>query len=170
MEPEYPKYDEQIYNVVDQTLDATKQEDVVLAEKEFKEKRKSIFHELRNKDIKKIWHRTLWIFILTIPLALFIRLLLTPIILKDQKFSPLSYWLLSPLGAILLLLFIALTIFEFFQHIFGINQDVLALCVSSFPDNEIHLYLYDFRLKALPERLYLCILWVWYNAGIQEAR
>ena len=56
MEPEYPKYDEQIYNVVDQTLDATKQEDVVLAEKEFKEKRKSIFHELRNKDIKKIWH------------------------------------------------------------------------------------------------------------------
>ncbi len=121
MEPEYPKYDEQIYNVVDQTLDATKQEDVVLAEKEFKEKRKSIFHELRNKDIKKIWHRTLWIFILTIPLALFIRLLLTPIILKDQKFSPLSYWLLSPLGAILLLLFIALTIFEFFQFIFTVQ-------------------------------------------------
>ena len=121
MEPEYPKYDEQIYNVVDQTLDATKQEDVVLAEKEFKEKRKSIFHELRNKDIKKIWHRTLWIFILTIPLALFIRLLLTPIILKDQKFSPLSYWLLSPLGAILLLLFIALTIFEFFQFIFTVK-------------------------------------------------
>lgn len=121
MEPEYPKYDEQIYNVVDQTLDATKQEDVVLAEKEFKEKRKSIFHELRNKDIKKIWHRTLWIFILTILLALFIRLLLTPIILKDQKFSPLSYWLLSPLGAILLLLFIALTIFEFFQFIFTVQ-------------------------------------------------
>lgn len=121
MEPEYPKYDEQIYNVVDQTLDATKQEDVVLVEKEFKEKRKSIFHELRNKDIKKIWHRTLWIFILTIPLALFIRLLLTPIILKDQKFSPLSYWLLSPLGAILLLLFIALTIFEFFQFIFTVQ-------------------------------------------------
>ena len=121
MEPEYPKYDEQIYNVVDQTLDATKQEDVVLAEKEFKEKRKSIFHELRNKDIKKIWHRTLWIFILTIPLALFIRLLLTPIILKDQKFSPLSYWLLSPLGAILLLLLIALTIFEFFQFIFTVQ-------------------------------------------------
>ncbi len=121
MEPEYPKYDEQIYNVVDQTLDATKQEDVVLAEKEFKEKRKSIFYELRNKDIKKIWHRTLWIFILTIPLALFIRLLLTPIILKDQKFSPLSYWLLSPLGAILLLLFIALTIFEFFQFIFTVQ-------------------------------------------------
>ena len=121
MEPEYPKYDEQIYNVVDQTLDATKQEDVVLAEKEFKEKRKSIFHELRNKDIKKIWHRTLWIFILTIPLALFTRLLLTPIILKDQKFSPLSYWLLSPLGAILLLLFIALTIFEFFQFIFTVQ-------------------------------------------------
>lgn len=121
MEPEYPKYDEQIYNVVDQTLDATKQEDVVLAEKEFKEKRKSIFHELRNKDIKKIWHRTLWIFILTIPLVLFIRLLLTPIILKDQKFSPLSYWLLSPLGAILLLLFIALTIFEFFQFIFTVQ-------------------------------------------------
>ena len=121
MEPEYPKYDEQIYNVVDQTLDATKQEDVVLAEKEFKEKRKSIFHELRNKDIKKIWHRTLWIFILTIPLALFIRLLLTPIILKDQKFSPVSYWLLSPLGAILLLLFIALTIFEFFQFIFTVQ-------------------------------------------------
>lgn len=121
MEPEYPKYDEQIYNVVDQTLDATKQEDVVLAEKEFKEKRKSIFHELRNKDIKKIWHRTLWIFILTIPLALFIRLLLTPIILKDQKFSPLSYWLLSPLGSILLLLFIALTIFEFFQFIFTVQ-------------------------------------------------
>lgn len=121
MEPEYPKYDEQIYNVVDQTLDATKQEDVVLAEKEFKEKRKSIFHELRNKDIKKIWHRTLWIFILTIPLALFIRLLLTPIILKDQKFSPLSYWLLSPLGAILLLLFIALTIFDFFQFIFTVQ-------------------------------------------------
>ena len=121
MEPEYPKYDEQIYNVVDQTLDATKQEDVVLAEKEFKEKRKSIFHELRNKDIKKIWHRTLWIFILTIPLALFIRLLLTPIILKDQKFSPLSYWLLSPLGALLLLLFIALTIFEFFQFIFTVQ-------------------------------------------------
>ena len=121
MEPEYPKYDEQIYNVVDQTLDATKQEDVVLAEKEFKEKRKSIFHELRNKDIKKIWHRTLWIFILTIPLALFIRLLLTPIILKDQKFSPLSYCLLSPLGAILLLLFIALTIFEFFQFIFTVQ-------------------------------------------------
>lgn len=121
MEPEYPKYDEQIYNVVDQTLDATKQEDVVLAEKEFKEKRKSIFHELRNKDIKKIWHRTLWIFILTIPLALSIRLLLTPIILKDQKFSPLSYWLLSPLGAILLLLFIALTIFEFFQFIFTVQ-------------------------------------------------
>lgn len=121
MEPEYPKYDEQIYNVVDQTLDATKQEDVVLAEKEFKEKRKSIFHELRNKDIKKIWHRTLWIFILTIPLTLFIRLLLTPIILKDQKFSPLSYWLLSPLGAILLLLFIALTIFEFFQFIFTVQ-------------------------------------------------
>lgn len=121
MEPEYPKYDEQIYNVVEQTLDATKQEDVVLAEKEFKEKRKSIFHELRNKDIKKIWHRTLWIFILTIPLALFIRLLLTPIILKDQKFSPLSYWLLSPLGAILLLLFIALTIFEFFQFIFTVQ-------------------------------------------------
>ena len=121
MEPEYPKYDEQIYNVVDQTLDATKQEDVVLAEKEFKEKRKSIFHELRNKDIKKIWHRTLWIFILTIPLALFIRLLLTPIILKDQKFSPLSYWLLSPLGVILLLLFIALTIFEFFQFIFTVQ-------------------------------------------------
>ena len=121
MEPEYPKYDEQIYNVVDQTLDATKQEDVVLAEKEFKEKRKSIFHELRNKDIKKIWHRTLWIFILTITLALFIRLLLTPIILKDQKFSPLSYWLLSPLGAILLLLFIALTIFEFFQFIFTVQ-------------------------------------------------
>ncbi|CCZ85097.1 unknown [Firmicutes bacterium CAG:631] len=121
MELEYPKYDEQIYNVVDQTLDATKQEDVVLAEKEFKEKRKSIFHELRNKDIKKIWHRTLWIFILTIPLALFIRLLLTPIILKDQKFSPLSYWLLSPLGAILLLLFIALTIFEFFQFIFTVQ-------------------------------------------------
>ncbi|WP_308698327.1 hypothetical protein [uncultured Thomasclavelia sp.] len=121
MEPEYPKYDEQIYNVVDQTLDATKQEDVVLAEKEFKEKRKSIFHELRNKDIKKIWHRTLWIFILTIPLALFIRLLLTPIILKDQKFSPLAYWLLSPLGAILLLLFIALTIFEFFQFIFTVQ-------------------------------------------------
>ena len=121
MEPENPKYDEQIYNVVDQTLDATKQEDVVLAEKEFKEKRKSIFHELRNKDIKKIWHRTLWIFILTIPLALFIRLLLTPIILKDQKFSPLSYWLLSPLGAILLLLFIALTIFEFFQFIFTVQ-------------------------------------------------
>lgn len=121
MEPEYPKYDDQIYNVVDQTLDATKQEDVVLAEKEFKEKRKSIFHELRNKDIKKIWHRTLWIFILTIPLALFIRLLLTPIILKDQKFSPLSYWLLSPLGAILLLLFIALTIFEFFQFIFTVQ-------------------------------------------------
>ena len=121
MEPEYPKYDEQIYDVVDQTLDATKQEDVVLAEKEFKEKRKSIFHELRNKDIKKIWHRTLWIFILTIPLALFIRLLLTPIILKDQKFSPLSYWLLSPLGAILLLLFIALTIFEFFQFIFTVQ-------------------------------------------------
>ena len=121
MEPEYPKYDEQIYNVVDQTLDATKQEDVVLAEKEFKEKRKSIFHELRNKDIKKIWHRTLWIFILTIPLALFIRLLLTPIILKDQKFSPLSYWLLSALGAILLLLFIALTIFEFFQFIFTVQ-------------------------------------------------
>ena len=121
MEPEYPKYDEQIYNVVDQTLDATKQEDVVLAEKEFKEKRKSIFHELRNKDIKKIWQRTLWIFILTIPLALFIRLLLTPIILKDQKFSPLSYWLLSPLGAILLLLFIALTIFEFFQFIFTVQ-------------------------------------------------
>ena len=121
MEPEYPKYDEQIYNVVDQTLDATKQEDVVLAEKEFKEKRKSLFHELRNKDIKKIWHRTLWIFILTIPLALFIRLLLTPIILKDQKFSPLSYWLLSPLGAILLLLFIALTIFEFFQFIFTVQ-------------------------------------------------
>ena len=121
MEPEYAKYDEQIYNVVDQMLDATKQEDVVLAEKEFKEKRKSIFHELRNKDIKKIWHRTLWIFILTIPLALFIRLLLTPIILKDQKFSPLSYWLLSPLGAILLLLFIALTIFEFFQFIFTVQ-------------------------------------------------
>lgn len=121
MEPEYPKYDEQIYNVVDQTLDATKQEDVVLVEKEFKEKRKSIFYELRNKDIKKIWHRTLWIFILTIPLALFIRLLLTPIILKDQKFSPLSYWLLSPLGAILLLLFIALTIFEFFQFIFTVQ-------------------------------------------------
>ena len=121
MEPEYPKYDEQIYNVVDQTLDATKQEDVVLAEKEFKEKRKSIFHELRNKDIKKIWHRTLWIFILTIPLVLFIRLLLTPIILKDQKFSPLSYWVLSPLGAILLLLFIALTIFEFFQFIFTVQ-------------------------------------------------
>ncbi len=121
MEPEYPKYDEQIYNVVDQTLDATKQEDVVLAEKEFKEKRKSIFYELRNKDIKKIWHRTLWIFILTIPLTLFIRLLLTPIILKDQKFSPLSYWLLSPLGAILLLLFIALTIFEFFQFIFTVQ-------------------------------------------------
>lgn len=121
MEPEYPKYDEQIYNVVDQTLDATKPEDVVLAEKEFKEKRKTIFHELRNKDIKKIWHRTLWIFILTIPLALFIRLLLTPIILKDQKFSPLSYWLLSPLGAILLLLFIALTIFEFFQFIFAVQ-------------------------------------------------
>ena len=121
MEPEYPKYDEQIYNVVDQTLDATKQEDVVLAEKEFKEKRKSIFYELRNKDIKKIWHRTLWIFILTILLALFIRLLLTPIILKDQKFSPLSYWLLSPLGAILLLLFIALTIFEFFQFIFTVQ-------------------------------------------------
>lgn len=121
MEPEYSKYDEQIYNVVDQTLDATKQEDVVLAEKEFKEKRKSIFHELRNKDIKKIWHRTLWIFILTIPLTLFIRLLLTPIILKDQKFSPLSYWLLSPLGAILLLLFIALTIFEFFQFIFTVQ-------------------------------------------------
>ncbi len=121
MEPEYPKYDEQIYNVVDQTLDATKQEDVVLAEKEFKEKRKSIFHELRNKDIKKIWHRTLWIFILTILLALFIRLLLTPIILKDQKFSPLSYWLLSPLGAILLLLFVALTIFEFFQFIFTVQ-------------------------------------------------
>lgn len=121
MEPQYPKYDEQIYNVVDQTLDATKQEDVVLAEKEFKEKRKSIFYELRNKDIKKIWHRTLWIFILTIPLALFIRLLLTPIILKDQKFSPLSYWLLSPLGAILLLLFIALTIFEFFQFIFTVQ-------------------------------------------------
>ena len=121
MEPEYPKYDEQIYNVVDQTLDATKQEDVVLAEKEFKEKRKSIFHELRNKDIKKIWHRTLWIFILTIPLALFIRLLLTHIILKDEKFSPLSYWLLSPLGAILLLLFIALTIFEFFQFIFTVQ-------------------------------------------------
>ena len=54
-------------------------------------------------------------------MALFIRLLLTPIILKDQKFSPLSYWLLSPLGAILLLLFIALTIFEFFQFIFTVQ-------------------------------------------------
>ncbi len=121
MEPEYPRYDEQIYNVVDQTLDTTKQEDAVLKEKEFKDKRRSIFHELRNKDIKKIWHRTIFIFILSLFLLVFIRLLLTPIILKNQKFSVLSYWLLAPLGAILFLFLIALTIFEFFQFIFTVQ-------------------------------------------------
>ena len=52
---------------------------------------------------------------------MFIRLLLTPIILKNQKFSVLSYWLLAPLGAILFLFLIALTIFEFFQFIFTVQ-------------------------------------------------
>ena len=47
MELEYPKYDEQIYNVVDQTLDATKQEDVVLAEKEFKESLSFMNYEIK---------------------------------------------------------------------------------------------------------------------------
>ena len=122
MDQEYPNYDEKIYNVVDKNLPATKeQEDVVLLEKKKFEERIEFIQSVRNKNIKKVFYRTLLIFLLTLPLGLIIRLLLTPAIESHQKFSSISYWVLAPLGAILFLVLIGTIVFEIFQLIFTIR-------------------------------------------------
>jgi len=52
MDQEYPTYDEKIYNVIDQTLPPTKeQEDVILKEKEIEEKKKTLHHMLEIKTL-----------------------------------------------------------------------------------------------------------------------
>lgn len=119
MDQEYPTYDEKIYNVIDQTIPQTKeQEDVVLKEKEMEEKKKALLHTLRNKNIMKIFKQTIVIFFINIVLAFFVRFFLTPLINIDEHYNNFSKFVLVPLGMIFLLTLIVLFVFECYEFIY----------------------------------------------------
>lgn len=119
MDQEYPTYDEKIYNVIDQTLPPTKeQEDVILKEKEIEEKKKTLLYMLRNKNIMKIFKRTLFIFFLNIILAFFARFFLTPLINMNEHYNNFSKFVLVPLGMFFLLTLIVLLVFECYDFIY----------------------------------------------------